>query len=186
MKTVWIIIITAVIAAGISGGAVYYFTSQKADKDKQDLSNQIGTLSTELAVYKSGKSATTDSESTSSTSATTEANSAEKNAATQAISSYLTAKQTRGLSNAKPYMTDNFYATYDQETFAGVSSPSMSRYEIISVNAGASEVTFTASTKLYYSLQGQEVGYYPNSYKIIKVGDKYLVDSETAGTWTEL
>jgi len=186
MKLVWMTLAAAIIAAGLSGGGVYYFVNQHQNTEKSSLQAKIDDLTVQVTKYKAAVANSTD---TVTDTATTESSVASTDSgtslATTSLSNYLTAKKTRGLENAKPYMTSTFYKSYSQSTFAGVSSPSMNRFDILSVAAKEVGTSYTATTKLWYSLQGQEVGYFPNTYEIIKVGSQYLVNSELQGKWTE-
>lgn len=180
MKLFWVILITAIIAGGAGVTGTYYLMDQKASNDKITLQSGIDDVT---AKYQSCQASSEKciSDLTSSTSITDTDNAM----AQTALSDFLTQKETRSLEKAKPYMTNEFYTTYTQETFAGTSSPSMGSFEITTFNAKTVNNTYVAGTKLYYYLQGEKAGYFPNTYEVTKVGTKYLVSKETLGDWVE-
>jgi hypothetical protein len=49
MKTIWIVVISAVVTAGVIGGGTYYLVNAQATKDKDALQAQITTLNTKVA-----------------------------------------------------------------------------------------------------------------------------------------
>jgi len=78
MKTIWIIIISVVVTAGVSGGSIYAYQNNKTSKDKEALQNQITTLeSTKTDLEKqvtnlTSATATSNNGNSSSTSSSSE------------------------------------------------------------------------------------------------------------------
>jgi hypothetical protein len=62
MATIWTILITFLIMAGLAGGG-YYYLSGKQKKDTDDLKNQINTLTAQLAELKKAAPAATSTDS---------------------------------------------------------------------------------------------------------------------------
>jgi len=49
MKTIWIVLISVVVTAGVIGGGTYYYFDNKATKDKNNLQAQIDDLNKQVA-----------------------------------------------------------------------------------------------------------------------------------------
>lgn len=62
LATIWTILITFLIMAGLAGGG-YYYLSEKHKKDKDDLTNQINTLTTQLEELKKAATAASTADS---------------------------------------------------------------------------------------------------------------------------
>jgi cytoskeletal protein RodZ len=74
-KTVWVVIVTAIIAGGLAGSGTYYYVHAKATTDKNNLQNQIDTASKKVesltAQLKAASSTTTSTSSTTATPSST-------------------------------------------------------------------------------------------------------------------
>lgn len=101
------------------------------------------------------------------------------------IENFMLAKKSRDLKMAKPYMTNEFYDSTNQETFAGPSSPQMEKYEISSIDYLVNEDIYKITVKIYQNLQGKEVGYNENIYEIIDENKTFLIDNEVEGDFIE-
>lgn len=132
---------------------------------------------------KSTPSTNTPTQSTTDSALTTQKAAVESSRTV--VLGFLAAKQKRNFDFAKPYMTLDLQAKYTQETFAGVSSPSMGRYEITKAEfldaAGFVQVT----ARVYQNLNGVEVGYSDNIYNVVPEGNQYLINEITEGTFVE-
>lgn len=89
---------------------------------------------------------------------------------------YLAARITRDLANAKPYMTDEFYAKMTQEEFAGVSSPSMGKYKVLTAQYLSAADQYKVKARIYWYLQGKLTDTSIWTFYIIKEDDEFLVN----------
>ena len=82
-------------------------------------------------------------------------------------------------------MTAAFYNSTNQEEFAGVSSPSMGRYTITSVEYLPSADLYQVKARVYQNLQNEEVGYNDNTYLVVNQNGTFLVNEVKEGEWKE-
>ncbi len=109
----------------------------------------------------------------------TEDPSKDLNSAKAVASNFLDAYIRRNLEQAKPYMTDAFYQSYDQESFAGVSSPSRDRYEIVNAEAVKQGYVYSVKAYLYFKLNGEDVTTDVLQMDVVKDATKFLVSAMT-------
>lgn len=88
---------------------------------------------------------------------------------------FLDAYIARSFDQAKPYMIEPMITESDQVSFAGPSSPSRSRYEIVGVSS-RSDGRIEFAVKIYYTLGGQPSGSENYVVGVIEVGPKFFVD----------
>jgi len=86
------------------------------------------------------------------------------------------ARENRSLEQAKPYMTDDLYNSTSQDEFAGISSPSMDRFEVVSAEL-VGENTYEVNVKSYWLLQGEEAGEVDYKLTIQKQDENFLVSA---------
>ena len=82
-------------------------------------------------------------------------------------------------------MTTAFYTASNQADFAGVSSPSRARFTISSATAATVDSKYTVVARCYQNLSSEEIGYSDNTLDLVKVGDSFLVNAMTEGSFTE-
>lgn len=102
------------------------------------------------------------------------------NSAKAAVVNFLSAYVDRDLEQAKPYMTEAFYKTYSQDSFAGVSSPSRGEYEITGAEVLKQGYVYKVKAYLHLMLSGSESGTEVLEFEVVKDGNTYLVSSLTA------
>ncbi|OQA52334.1 MAG: hypothetical protein BWY43_00552 [candidate division WS2 bacterium ADurb.Bin280] len=93
------------------------------------------------------------------------------------VANFMQAYISRSLDQAKPYMTDEFFASFTNEDFAGVSSSSRSGYEIASSGVIEEDSKYEAKVYLHYELNGQPSGTSIFQLQVFKKSDKFLVSS---------
>jgi len=103
------------------------------------------------------------------------------NGAKAVATNFMNAYIFRSLEKAMPYMTDAFIAGSNQEGFAGTSSPSRDRFDILSasVKDKAAQV-YQVKTRVYYTLNGQDSGSEDFNLDVVKSATKYLVSNMSA------
>lgn len=92
----------------------------------------------------------------------------------------LEAMLNRSLEDAKPHMTSSYYSSLSNDGFAGTSSPSRDRYEILSSQYFEGGQIYEVKAKMYMKLSGEDAGYFDITLSVIspKAG-QFLVDSMT-------
>ncbi|MDD2752888.1 MAG: hypothetical protein PHN59_07115, partial [Candidatus Omnitrophica bacterium] len=103
------------------------------------------------------------------------------NLAKEAASGYLSARMTRDLEKAKPYMTDAFYAKMNQETFAGVSSPSFGSFSGMEGKYLSNADLYRITAKVHWLLQETESGISTWTLDVVNQNGKLLVNEVTGG-----
>lgn len=88
---------------------------------------------------------------------------------------FMQAKEDRSYDDAKPYMTDELQSKWNQESFAGTSSPSMDRFEISAVTK-KDDKTYSASVTSYWLLNNQPAETVNYSLELTKVDSDFLVN----------
>ncbi len=86
----------------------------------------------------------------------------------------------RNLADAKPFMTDGFFASWTQEGFAGVSSPGRLNFEVVDISTGAGPWQVLAKVNL--QLNGEDAGYESWRLDVDLVDGKYLVSAMNAAS----
>ena len=89
---------------------------------------------------------------------------------------FMLAKENRSLDEAKPFMSEELFNSTTQEEFAGTSSPSMDRFEIISAEPGSQKDTYEIIVKSYWLLKGEDAGQVEYKLTILKSNDEFLVN----------
>jgi len=89
---------------------------------------------------------------------------------------FMLAKENRSLDEAKPFMSEELFNSTTPEEFAGSSSPSMDRFEIISAEVGAKTDTYEVVVKSYWLLQGEDADQIEYKLTIYKLNDEFLVN----------
>jgi len=175
----WVILIICLLVLGAICG-FYYWVALKYQKDQKSLQDELAALRKQTTAR---SSATQTVSAGAEATATASANLREKELASAkvAVQKFLEAKQTRLLENAKPYMTESFYASNNQEGFAGTSSPSMGRFEVNSAKFVEAAGLYEVKTKVYSVLNGQETGYDENSYFVVDEDGTFLVNEIKEG-----
>lgn len=192
MKTLKIIIVTVILAGGIGSAVTFYYVDKKATDDKSSLQKQIDQLqsqNSDLKKASANTSATASGQSstaTTSTPTTINSSTANINSAKAVVTNFLDAKKTRSLENAKPYMTASLYASSNQDSFAGTSSPSMGRYTIQSGEYLTAADLYQVKVRVYQNLGGQEAGYSDNTYNVVNQSGQFLVNEVKDGKWINL
>ncbi len=116
------------------------------------------------------------------TSSTSNAGSSENIAkAEEAATKYLDARMTRDLNNALPYMTESFAATMNQETFAGVSSPSMGKYTNVNGKYVPESSNYRVTATIHWYLQGEESGTSTWAFDVVNQNSNFLVNKVEGG-----
>lgn len=108
--------------------------------------------------------------------ATVEAN-LDLNSVKAVVANFMQAYVARNLEQAKPYMTDEFLSSFTSADFAGVSSPSRDRFEIVSASVVEADKRFYTKVYLYFKLDGADSGTSILELNTIKDGSKFLVSS---------
>ena len=101
------------------------------------------------------------------------------------VKNFIEAKKSRDFNEGKPYMTQDYAKNLNQEIFAGVSSPSIGRYEIISTSCLDNNDAYVVTCKVYQNLQNEEVGYSENIYYLKKEKGLLLVDQVDEGSFIQ-
>lgn len=99
------------------------------------------------------------------------------NSAKAVVTNFLKAYIDRDLAQAKPYMTDAFYGSFSQDSFAGVSSPSRDRYEIISALVVKQGYVYQVKVYLYYKLNGEDSNTDVIEFDVVKDDTRFLVSA---------
>jgi flagellar basal body-associated protein FliL len=165
-----IVILSILLIAGILVIARQISSAKKDVDSMQDLSTATATASASVTAQISATAS-----ATTLATATTSATSAAAEQANAAVTNFMQAKRDRSLGEAKQYMTDELYKNTDQIAFAGASSPSMSRFEIVS-NTVKDAQTFRIVVKSYWLLQGEDAGTINYTIEAMKIGNSYLVN----------
>jgi len=100
-------------------------------------------------------------------------------AAETAAKGILEAMIQRSLADAKPYMTDDYYNSLNSEGFAGTSSPSRDRYEIISSQYSEDGKIYELKAKMYMKLNSEDAGYFDITLYVVNQDGTYLVNNVT-------
>lgn len=134
-----------------------------------------------LTVTPSSTTASSKTSTASSTPTATATQDPDKNlnSARAVVSNFLEAYISRDLEQAKPYMTDTFYNSYNQADFAGVSSPSRDRFEIVSAEVKQPDAEYGVKAYVYLKLDGEDVGTSVLEFSVLKQGDRLLVSGMT-------
>lgn len=186
MKPIWIIVITAIVAGGIGAGGSYYLVNLRESKLKGELADQITQLQKDLRQASSSQTSSTNS-SQRAVAGETSNRSADLNGAKELTSNFLAAKKQRSLTEAKPYMTADFYSSTDQVEFAGTSNPHVNRYSIISAVYLENADLYSVKARVYQATGEEEIGYNDNDYLIVKEANgSLLINEEKAGAWVEI
>lgn len=186
-KTDWFVIILIVLIVALLV-ALFLVMRSSSSSSTGDTAASPSVSASVTATATIPASATTTASTTASPAAsasTTSADSANITAVNKVLTDFLNAKQSRSLAAATPFMTADLAGSYSQESFAGVSSPTMSRFEITATSATTVGKTYTANARVYQSLNGSEVGYSDNTYEIVKSGTSFLVNNITEGPFVE-
>jgi len=165
VKTFLTVFLTAIIVAIMAIGGTYYFLNQKCARENTVLETQIKASA--------AKTATADSAET--------LRKAALESSKTMVSGFLSARQKRNFDFAKPYMTVALQGQYTQDSFAGASSPSMGRFEIIKAEYLTAADLYQVTARVYQNLNGQEIGYTDNIYNLVKEGNQNLINEIKEG-----
>lgn len=175
----WLIIVLAIILLALVGLIVW----MNLDNNKTDDSTSSNTITDTNTVTSNTASTNT---AASSTTTTTNTDDSANTAAARAVAiNFLNAWSERSLADAKAYMTTSFYGASNQADFAGVSSPSRARFTITSTTTVTNGSKYTVVARCYQNLSGEEIGYTDNTLDVEKVGNSFLVNAMTEGSFTE-
>lgn len=167
-----LLIVLLVVVRGVS----------RAKDDAKKAAEASRTATAETVLISPGTSQTTTATSISTktvvatpTAAQTEDPNKDLNSVKAVAANFLDAYIDRDLAQGKPYMTDGFYNSYDQAGFAGVSSPSRDRYEIVNAEVVKLGYVYKAKAYLYFKLNGADSGTSVLILDVVKDGTKFLV-----------
>jgi len=155
----------------------------RARENARELASPTSTATTQIqsqnllspsASSTSVRSATATATAAPSATATEDPNK-DLNSAKAVVSNFMEAYVNRSLDQARPYMTDAFYNSYSQADFAGVSSPSRDRFDIISAEVKQSGAVYGVKAYLYLKLNGADSGTNVLQLDVVKDGTKFLV-----------
>lgn len=166
MKIFLAILITAIIIAILSVGSTYYLVKQNFDSERQKLETEITVL----------KNQADNSGSGDTIQSIEKARQSDLDLAEAVVTKFLNAKKTRDLAQAEPYMTKDLQKNFTEESFSGVSSPSMGRFVLGQSEYLESADLYQVKAKIYENLNGDEVGYAENTYLLVKDGTSFLVN----------
>ncbi len=174
MRKYWWVILIICLLILIAICAVYLWVALKYQKDQKSLQDELKAAQSQIAA----RSVTPIPSASATATETASASSHETGIASAkaVVEKFLEAKQTRLLANAKPYMTESFYSSFTQEGFAGTSSPSMGRFEIVSAEFVEAAGLYEVKAKLYLNLNGEETGSSDNSYMVVDEDGTFLVN----------
>jgi len=183
MKTFIIIIATTLLVSIVTCLSTYYLTKQSFEVEKQQLESRVAALENKTKSDSSGSEAIASIEKTKETS---QALDQDLILAKQITTNFLEAQKERDLEKAKPYMTDDLIGQYTEESFAGVSSPSMGRIQVTTAEYLELADLYQVKAKIYQNLNGKEVGSSENSYNLVKIGKKLYVNEIKEGKFIEI
>jgi len=175
----WVILVICLLIIGAICG-FYYWVALKYQKDQKSLQDELKALREQTTAR---SSVTQTASATATKTASVNLHEEGLASARAVVEKYLEAKQTRSLENAKPYMTESFYNSFTQETFAGVSSPSMGRFEITSAEFVEAAGLYEVKTKVYFMLNGEETGSGDFSFMVVDENGKFLVNEMKGGSF---
>jgi hypothetical protein len=101
--------------------------------------------------------------------------------AMEVAENFMEARKQRDLELAKPYVTEKFYNSTTQADFAGASSPSLGKYNVLSVSYFDKEEFYKVMVEVHWYLQGEESGTSTWELFIVEEDGKMLVDKVTGG-----
>ena len=88
---------------------------------------------------------------------------------------FMQAKEDRSYDEATPFMSDDLKGKWDQNSFAGASSPSMDRFEITDT-VKVDDDTYNVSVTSFWLLQAEAAGTVDYLLEIIKKDNDFLVN----------
>jgi len=103
------------------------------------------------------------------------------NKAQDVASKYLNARKNRSYSEARPYMTESLANSMNQESFAGVSSPSFGSYTDMNAQYISDADIYQVFTNVHWMLQGVESGVAVWKLNIVRQSGSFLVNEVSGG-----
>jgi len=157
--------------------SISFSPASEVDEDTLDMSTtELKTVNLILASVK-----WTSASNNGSSSGNTESAADKLTQARDVVKHFLDARITRNLENAKPYVTDSYYSSTNQEEFAGVSSPSLGAYEIASAQLLPDAGFYEVKATIHWYLQGVENNTSTWTFHVVVEGGKYLVNEVQGG-----
>jgi len=173
---IWIISLAVVVLA-LAGLLIW----QMKRLNEAKIAANASPMPTVTVTQTASKTATKTATITPTATPTSTASEGSTTQARAAADGFLTAYVSRNLTEAKPFMTDAFYATWTQDGFAGTSSPGRLNYQIVDLTTVADR--WEVQAKVNLTLSGEDAGYESWQLDVVLEGEKHLVNAMNAASF---